>query len=122
MRFAERHRRWLSLIAAYALALQGLVTAFAAPALAVAAAGPVLALCDPGGSQPGGDPAAPDHHDACLCCLVGHCTAGFGCASAGSTVSWSGDRVASTVVPLRAAPSSAIHRERPHNSRAPPLA
>ena len=117
MRFAKRHRGWLALIAAYALALQGLVTAFAAPALAL---GPALTLCSPGGSQPAGDPASADHHGDC--CLAGGCAAGLGCAPSVGPVSWTGGATAAPVVPLHAVAWTPSRPEWPHNSRAPPLA
>ena len=124
MSLYSRSRRPVALVAAYAIALQALLSAFVLPAVAVAGAGPVLAICASSASDPAGGPASPalpQHHDACPACLAGHCAAGSGCDRAGNLVSWP------RAVPVRIAAAQATlpppaRREQTHNPRAPPAA
>jgi hypothetical protein len=116
-------RRIVSLLAAYALALQALLTAFSVlPAVALGAHGLEFATCQPGADRDGA-PVQPVSHESCLACLAGHCAS----AAAGL------DRAASIVprpVPVVTA-APAFHyaervtltpRPRPHGPRAPPAA
>lgn len=61
-------RRCAALIAAYALALQAVLAAFAYSAPVVAEPGFVICRGDAAGT-----PDQPQHHDQCGACLAGHC-------------------------------------------------
>jgi hypothetical protein len=78
-------RSVIAFVAAYALALQALLAAFAP--FALASDDPAFTLC-----QSAADidraPAKGDRHDTCLACLAGHCGA----------AGW--DRVARSMLPL----------------------
>src|SRR3954454_133393 len=65
-----RLRRCAALIAAYAIAIQAGLSAFAVAAPLASAQGAVFAICR--GDSP--DPPVPIPHDPCGSCLTGHCT------------------------------------------------
>jgi hypothetical protein len=110
-------RRCAALIAAYALALQALLSAFASPA--AHALIPAVEICQAGiDADRAGEPA----HGSCSACLAGHCAS----AATGPL------RIASTEPRRRtvaAAPPAAraagtrrpAGRHEPHAPRAPPL-
>jgi hypothetical protein len=110
-------QRCAALIAAYALVLQALVTAFTPPALAIAAA---FEICRSGSAA---DPAQqhPQSQHECSACLAGHC------AGAAATpdrvvipVPWPATTL-SAVIPSLAALALPSAHELPHSPRAPPL-
>lgn len=119
VRFRTR-ARLIALTAAYALALQGLLSAFAVPA--IGAAVPLTALCSVMiGEADGALPVAPGPgaHD-CGACVVGGCAGGVCMAreTAAKTLGPSRSAAAQAAVPLRSA-LAAIRT--PQNPRAPPL-
>jgi hypothetical protein len=112
-------RRCAALIAAYAIALQALFTAFAMPPAAAPAGTPGWELCSSGVS---GSSGAPPSHEFCSACLAGHCAPAAGTPPAAvATPAWevfAGVRSS----PMR--PTDLVahaSRDEPHSPRAPPL-
>jgi hypothetical protein len=109
--------RAVALLAAYAVALQGLlVVAIAAPSVAPAGASFTLCRADDAGAPTG------PVHDKCDACLAGHCAGAAGRTERVTFAApWS---VVSRAEPSRRsaardAPASALHT---HGARAPPPA
>jgi hypothetical protein len=108
-------RRCAALIAAYAIALQALLSAFAIVP-PVALADPAFAICQPGGA----DPAGQRPHDPCAACLA-HCA---GAAAppqrAAMVLPWPRE-IAATEATFRPVALPPAPSERQHSPRAPPL-
>jgi hypothetical protein len=112
-------RRCAALIAAYALALQAIISAFAVPVSHALAAGAAFEICR---ADISGDPARPPARDSCGACLAGHCA---GTAATPVRIAVAGPWpivVVSAPTAFRAAalPPLAPHGG-PHAPRAPPL-
>lgn len=107
--------RCAAVIAAYAIALQALLSAFAiVPPLALAS-DPAFAICQSGGA----DPASQHPYDPCAACLA-HCAgAAAGPQRVVAFLPWPREIVAATTV--RAAALPPARAERQHAPRAPPL-
>lgn len=115
-------RRIVSILAAYALALQALLIAFSpAPAVALGAQSAEFAICQPGADR-GGAPAQPAGHETCLACLAGHCAAAAGLDRVSGIVPWSAPAVMVAPAPHHAERVTLTPRPRPHGPRAPPAA
>lgn len=110
-------RRITALIAAYAVAMQALVSALmVAPKAALAF--PEFVICGSVGNDTGA-PVHPPSHDFCPACLAGHCVGAAGCDRAASDVVWPSATVfVAALVPRVARPSSAPRAR--HFARAPP--
>ena len=110
-------RRCAALAAAYAVALQLVLSAFAAVAPLALAAEAGFAICRGGDSAP----AVPAAHDPCSACLA-HCAgAAAGPQRAASPLTWPpGSTLFVHSFALAAAPSAAT-QARGHSPRAPPL-
>jgi hypothetical protein len=119
MSFPRRYRRHVAVLAAYVVALQALLTAFAMPA--VAAGGPIFVICSQHGSD-SGNPAAPAHHETCIACLAGHCAAGWTYAPLASLVEPTAIATALAPILPQTPPPPPASRERPNGPRAPPAA
>jgi len=108
-------RRCAALIAAYAVALQAVLGAFAfvAPVLA-GEAGTVICRSD------SGTPDQPQTHDQCGACLAGHCAAAAaGPERLGIPAPWPiASMPAATLLAVAFAPPAP--RSQPHSPRAPP--
>jgi hypothetical protein len=111
-------RRCAALAAAYAVALQLVLSAFAAVAPLALATEAGFAICRGGDSAP----AAPAAHDPCSACLT-HC-AGAGAAPqrAASPFTWPPGVTSFVQSFMRAAAPSAATQARDHSPRAPPFA
>ena len=112
-----RFRRFAAAVAAYALVLQALLTAFAGPGAAFASADPSV-ICR---SDAGNSPAEPATHELCSACLAGHCAPVLaGGNTAATPLRWP---VVATPVAPPAAPRApvALARDHQHSPRAPPL-
>jgi hypothetical protein len=115
-------RRIVSIFAAYALALQALLTAFSAlPAAALGARGAEFTICRPAADRDGA-PVQPVSHQSCLACLAGHCAAAAGLDRAAGIVPR--PLPAGTAAPVvhYAERVTLTPRPRPHGPRAPPAA
>ena len=112
-------RRIVALAAAYALALQALLSVVGA-ASALGVQGTEFELCRPR-ADAGGAPAQPATHESCLACLAGHC-AHAGLDRAASIAPWYAPSVASARSAHHAGRVTLTPRPRPHGARAPPAA
>jgi hypothetical protein len=114
----KRWRRCAALIAAYAVALQAVLSAFAVVVPLNAVAEASVAICR--GDNPDA-PAGPVSHASCGACLAGHC-AGAACNPDRVAIGapWPSTRQPAEI-PLRImALSPAAPRHGPHSPRAPP--
>jgi hypothetical protein len=113
-------RRCAALIAAYAIALQALLSAFAAMPVQARGTDPAWALCV---TEAGGKPAPSRAHETCGACLAGHCGAGALAAPAGAVTAWRWPAFTGPTLALsRPADVPALSsRDEPHSPRAPPL-
>jgi hypothetical protein len=108
-------RRCGALIAAYALALQAMLSAFVAPVHALT---PGFEICaDGAGDNRGRDPGPA----SCAACLAGHC-AGAAASPGRVAVVAAWPCIAARVLPAPRAPAlQPISRHEPQSPRAPPL-
>jgi hypothetical protein len=108
-------RRCGALIAAYALALQAMLSAFVLPVHALT---PGFEICA-GGAD--GNRARDPASASCTGCLAGHCAgAAASPERVGTVAAW--PRIAARVPPaVRTAAPQPISRHEPHSPRAPPL-
>jgi hypothetical protein len=108
-------RRCTALIAAYALALQAMLSAFVLPVHALA---PGFEICAGGASDNRARDPAPA---SCSACLAGHCAGAVASPGRVAVVAiW--PRIAPGIRPaLRATALQPISRHEPHSARAPPL-
>jgi hypothetical protein len=113
-------RRCAALIAAYAVALQAVLSAFAAVPAQARTAGPAFELCV---SDASGRPSAPRPHETCGACLAGHCGAGASAppAAVAAALLWPAFAIASLAPSRRVDVQTARPRDEPHSPRAPPL-
>ncbi|HKS60325.1 MAG TPA: hypothetical protein VJT13_01425 [Xanthobacteraceae bacterium] len=110
-------RRCAALAAAYAVALQLVLSAFAAVAPLALAAETGFTICRGGDSAP----AAPPAHDPCVACLT-HCAgAAAGPQRAASPLTWPLGATSFAHPFMLAAASSTVTQARAHSPRAPPL-
>jgi hypothetical protein len=105
--------RCAALIAAYAIALQALLSAFAIVP-PVALADPAFAICQPGGA----DPAGQRPHDPCAACAA-HCAASAPSQRVAIVLPWPRDIISSAASGSAALPPAPLERQ--HSPRAPPL-
>jgi len=111
-------RRCAALAAAYAVALQLVLSAFAAVAPLALATEAGFAICRGGGDTA---PAAPAAHDPCSACLA-HCTGGAAPPQrAASSLTWPPGATPFVHSFRLAAAPSATTQARGHSPRAPPL-
>jgi hypothetical protein len=113
----SRGKRWIALIAAYALALQAFVSAFASLPLDLASHAGTLCLSQ---NTDDGNSAPPLSHEPCLGCLTGQCQAALGYDVAVNHIDWAirAERIAT---PLPHDSPQPAPRAR-HLARAPPAA
>jgi hypothetical protein len=107
--------RCAALVAAYAVALQAMFSAFAPPARDTSDAASLICR-----SGIAGEPAQPAAHDTCLACLAGHCAGAASPHRLAVAEPWpmAGAPVGTTfrIAALPPAPS----RDGAHSPRAPP--
>lgn len=111
-------RRFAALVAAYAIALQALLGAFAIPGhVALAGAGASICLSGPDG----GTPTPQRNHDACPMCLAGACAHLIGTGPRASTLALPPRFATQTAAPPahRTMAIRIAHRQ-PNAPRAPP--
>ena len=113
-------RRCAALVAAYAVALQAVLSAVAVAAPFASAAGAPFAIC--GGDSPD-NPPGPITHDPCATCLAGHCA---GAAASPDRVAfeapWLLAQTAVEALRRAAILPPVARRAGAHSARAPPLA
>ncbi len=112
------HCRVIALIAAYAIAFQALLTAFAPLALAIGTTDAFGVICSGAGTDPAHPPAGTDHDHCGPACLMAGCGLSAALPSVGAT------RVVLSLVPTwvgaYALPRPARDAGNPREARAPP--
>jgi hypothetical protein len=112
-------RRCAALIAAYAVALQALLAAFAIPVAAAPAGVSGLELCSSGETR---NKDTLPSHEACSACLAGHCANAAGAPPAALAMpAWGAFAAVVLSPPHPAALTAHSSRNEAHSPRAPPL-
>jgi hypothetical protein len=113
-----RLHRFAALVAAYAIALQALLAAFAVPGPVAFAGVDAASICF---SHPGsGSPQLPNHDGCCPGCISGSCGLAADTPRAVALVRWSASVPAATATHDKA--RVRIAGRSPHAARAPPAA
>jgi hypothetical protein len=107
--------RSIALLAAYALALQAVLAAFAIAAPLARDEG--FSICRGDGA---GTPGAPTAHDQCGACLAGHCAASDAPARVALAARWPAVVRITQTLPRAAPLNAAATTLRAHAPRAPP--